>query len=164
MLAGRIVVFLGFAAIIAFLVFLLVTQGSLENRLDCDRGEAVCTFRVRRLAGTSTYRANLADLGPAEVRISMGGRRARPVIAVWIRSRAGDFYFDDYLTRAAADADAEKINRFLRTPSVPRFSLDRHHGALYGMGWILAVGVAILLGWLGYVLFFRWSRIENVRV
>jgi hypothetical protein len=93
-------------------------------------------------------------MGPAEVRVtSAHGKRGLPVIAVWILSREGNSYFDDYPTKAAAQADAERINQFLNTPSSPRFSLVRGHAAIYWTAWALSIGVSMMIGLLGYVLF-----------
>jgi hypothetical protein len=165
MFAAKLFVFLGFVAVMVFLVFILWTQGSLETKLECDRGEGICTFTTRHISGTSKAWEHLSGMGPAEVRVSSSstGRRARPVIAVWVKSREGDSYFDDYPTRAAAGADAEQINRFLNTPSLARFSLIRGHAALYWTAWVLSIGVSLMVGGLGYLLFRRGGRTASTR-
>jgi len=141
----------------AFLIYLLASQSSVECRLECDRGPDVCVMRDRLLTRTRTFDQRLSGISSAEVRVSSGGRRTRPVISLWIRPRSGEraSYFDDYPTRAGAQADADRFNAFLRSPAEPRFSLIRNHAAIYGIAWLLAAVVSALVGFLGYVLFRR---------
>jgi len=141
----------------AFLMYLLAAQNPIECRLECDRGRDVCVMRDRLLTRTRTFEQRLSGISFAEVRVSSGGRRARPVISLWIRPRSGEraAYFDDYPTREGAQADADRFNAFLRSPAEPRFSLVRNHAAIYGTAWLLAALVSALVGFLGYVLFRR---------
>ena len=153
MLVGKLVVFLGFAAVMAFLVVLLTTQNSMETRLDCDRAAGTCTFTQRLLMRTSRTSVSIQGLGPASVRVSSGRRGS--VISVWLATARGDAYFDDYLTRGEAQADADHIDSFLKTPSDPRLTIIRDHRKIYGLAWVLAAVSGAILLFLGWVLFLR---------
>lgn len=154
---ARLLLFVGFAVVLALTIFLLFSQGSLENRLDCDRGTGVCTFRERLLTRVSSSWEHLASMGPAEIRTSPPGRRA-PVITVWVKSREGDSYFDAYATWSAAQKDVDEINGFLGSPSTPHLSLVREHKVLYWTAWSLSLVSVTSLGALAYVLFFRRAK------
>ena len=154
MLAGKLAVFLGFAAVLAFVVVLLATQNSIETRLDCDRAAGTCTITQRELLRTSRFSAPMRGLGPASVRISTGGRKG-VVISVWLAMPNGSGYFDDYVTRAQARSDADAINRFLGTTSDPRLTIVRNHRAMYALAWALSAFAAAMVAVLGWVLFVR---------
>ena len=154
MLAAKLFVFLGFAAVMAFLIVLLATQNSIETRLDCDRAAGTCTFTQRRLLRTSQFSLPIEGLGPASTRVSTGGRKG-VVISVWLATPTGNAYFDDYLTQVEARSDAEHINRFLRTPSDPRLRILRSHRKIYSLAWLFAAVATGMIGVLGWVLFFR---------
>jgi hypothetical protein len=153
MLVGKLVVFLGFAAVMAFLVIMLAAQNSLETRLDCDRAAGLCTFTERHMMRTSRTSLSIQGLGPPSVRVSTGRRSS--VISVWLATPTGDAYFDDYLTRREAQEDADRIDRFLKTPSDLRLTIIRDHRKIYGLAWVLAAVSSALLLFLGWVLFLR---------
>jgi hypothetical protein len=157
MLAGKLVVFLGFVAVMAFVIFLLVTQNSIETRLDCDRAAGTCTFTQRRMLGTSQFPLPIEGLGPASVRVSTGGRKG-VVISVWLATPTGSAYFDDYLTRSDAQWDADRINRFLGATSDPRLRILRNHRTIYSLAWVLVAVASATIVLLGWVLFFRKER------
>ncbi|HKD16856.1 MAG TPA: hypothetical protein VKG23_03225 [Thermoanaerobaculia bacterium] len=154
MLAAKLVIFLGFAAVLAFVIVLLATQNSIETRLDCNRAAGTCTFTQRRMLHTSEFTVPIEGLGPASFRVSTGGRKG-VVISVWLATPKGSAYFDDYLSRGEAQLDADHINRFLGTPSDPRLRILRNHRKIYRLAWVLAAAASAMIGVLGWVLFFR---------
>ena len=154
MLAGKLVIFLGFVAVMVFVIVLLTTQNSIETRLDCDRVAGTCTFTQRRMLRTSEFSLPIVGLGPASVRVSTGGRKG-VVISVWLATLTGNAYFDEYLSRGEAQWDADRINRFLGATSDPRLRILRNHRTIYSLAWVLVAVASATIVLLGWVLFFR---------
>jgi hypothetical protein len=156
MSAARIVVVLGFAVALALLVGLLLFDAPLEYGLDCNRFSGVCTFSQRLLIRSKTGQAKIGSLRQAEVRV-VPARRGSPRIMIWVSSNGAgpDWFFADYSSRAEAEADTHKINRFLQNPSDGRLLVTRSVRGVYWLAWILIPIVAALIVAIAALLFSR---------
>jgi len=157
MSGARVAVVVGFAVVLALLVGLLLFDAPLEYGLDCNRFSGSCTFTQRLLIRSKTGQAEIGTLRRAEVRESRG-RRGSPRIMVWVTSTGPDWFFADYSSRAEAEAEARKINQFLRDPTDGRLVLTRSVRGIYVLAWVLVPLVAALIVALATTLFSRKSR------
>jgi hypothetical protein len=149
----KVLLLLGFAAVLAFVVGLLTFDAPFEYSLDCNRFSGLCVFTQRLLVSSRTGSVPIASLERTEVRVT-AGRRGAPRIMVWIKGRDGaaDAFFADYATRAEAEEAAAKIDVFLRDPSDGRLILTRSVRGMYWLAWALVPLVAGLVVALAAVL------------
>ncbi len=151
---ARLVVLLGFAAVLTVVTALLLFDAPFEYALDCNRLSGRCVFTQRLLVRSKVGWAPMAALGRAEVRV-VPARRGAPRILVWVQSRSGsgDSFFADYSRRGEADQAAERINAFLGDPSAGRLVLTRSVRGMYWLAWALVPIDAALVVALAAVLF-----------
>jgi len=149
----KVLLLLGFAGVLAFVIGLLAFDAPFEYGLDCNRFSGRCLFTQRLLVSSRTGSAPIASLERAEVRVAAGPRGA-PRIMVWIKGRGGaaDAFVADYAKRAEADEAAGKIDAFLRDPSDGRLILTRSVRGMYWLAWALVPLVAGLVVALAAVL------------
>jgi len=150
---ARLVVFIGFAALLALGVVLVLFDAPLEYGLDCNRFSGRCTFTQNLILRTRVGWAPIASLERAEVRVSPGRRRGSPY-RVWVKSTSPgrDYFLADYLLREEAEAAARTINTFLRDPSDGRLVLTHSVRSTYWVAWSLIPAVAALIVALAAVL------------
>jgi hypothetical protein len=155
----KVVLLLGFAAVLAFVIGLLTFDAPFEYSLDCNRFSGSCLFTQRLLVSSRTGSVPIASLEGAQVRVA-AARRGAPRIMVWVKGRGGtaDAFFADYGSRAEADEAAGKIDAFLRDPSDGRLILTRSVRGMYWLAWALVPLVAGLVVALAAVLLRKPKR------
>lgn len=146
----RILLLLGFAAVLLAVTALLVTDARLATALACDKASGLCDFTQEQLTTTWQERLPVASIDRAEVR-TVRGRGGSP--QVWLVTRGGDYFFADYTFRPSAESVAQQINDFLRNPS-PNASLDVTDDGrtMYWLAWALVPICVALIVVLGVVL------------
>jgi hypothetical protein len=147
----RIILLLGFGAVLLALVALLVSEERLEATLACDRASGYCALTQRELTRTWNDPIPIAAIDRAEVRV---GRRRGGSPQVWVVTRAGDYYFASYNFRSNADRVADQINAFLGDPSADaHLALSDDERVLYWLAWAFVPLIAGVLVVLARVLF-----------
>ena len=147
----RIILLLGFVAVLLAVVALLITDARLGAALACDRASGVCSLTQQQLLRTWTDRIPIEAMDRAEVRVPRG-RGGSP--RVWVVTTGGDYFFADYVLRSDADNAVQQINAFLgnRAPDA-RLALTDDGRAGYWFAWALVPVIVVLLVILGRVLF-----------
>ena len=146
----RIVLLLGFGAVLLATVALLVTDARLGAALACDRASGACALTQQELTRTWNNRIPIAAIDRAEVRVRRG-RGGSP--QVWVVTRSGDYYFTDYALRSTADQVARQINDFLSDPAAnARLSLSDDGRVAYWIAWAFVPVIVALLVVLARVL------------
>jgi hypothetical protein len=141
---AKIVFLLVFAAVLLSVVGFVLFDAPLEYGLDCNRFSGVCTFTQRLMTRSRAGQARIDSLERAEVRVAPHSRgRAR--ITVWVVSRDADRFLAVYGSRGEAEADARRINAFLRDSSDGRLVLTRSVRSTYWVAWALIPVVAAIL-------------------
>jgi hypothetical protein len=147
----RIILLLGFGAVLLAAVALLISDARLGAALACERASGVCTLTQQELLRTWTDRIPLAAMDRAEVRVPRG-RGGSP--QVWVVTAGGDYFFSDYVPRSNADKAAQQVNAFLGNQSAgTRLILAEDARAGYWLAWALIPVIVVLLVILGRVLF-----------
>ena len=141
---GKIVLLLVFAAVLLSVVGFVLFDAPLEYGLDCNRFSGVCTFTQRLMTRSRAAQARIDSLERAEVRVAPLGR-SRTRVMVWVVSRDGSRFFAVYGSRGEAEADARRINAFLRDPSDGRLVLARSVRSTYWIAWALVPLVAAIV-------------------
>src|SRR5271163_3381840 len=103
----RVILLLGFVAVLVAIVALLLTNARLGSQLACDRQSQVCSLTQEQLTKTWNNRLPISAIDRAEVRVPKG-RGGSP--QVWVVTAGGDYYFADYVLRQNADRVAQQIN------------------------------------------------------
>ena len=157
---AKVVILVGFTGVLISLAGLLFFDTPLEYRLDCERPAGLCAFTQRLVSKTRTGSAPIDSLRQAEIRVSTP-RRGSPRISVWIVGLGGPFFVADYTSREQAGTDAGRIDRFLHDGSVSTLSVRRNGEKTYFLAWGSIAACAVLIGWLGFVLFSRERRLRR---
>ncbi len=141
----RIIVLLGFVAVMLAMVAVLLTDARLGSALACDRPGGICSLTQRELTRTWNESIPIAAIDRAEVRVRVRpGRGGSP--QVWIVTSAGDYFFADYVLRTKADDVARRINDFLSDTSADaRLFLSSDERVLYWVAWAFVPVIALLL-------------------
>jgi hypothetical protein len=149
----RIIILLGFVAVMLAMVALLLTDARLGSALACDRPGGNCSLTQRELTRTWNESIPIGAIDRAEVRVRPG-RGGSP--QVWIVTSAGDYFFADYVLRTKADDAARRINDFLSNTSADaRLFLSNDERALYWVAWAFVPVIVLLLIVLARALFGR---------
>lgn len=139
----RIIVLLGFVAVLLATLALLLTDARLGAALACDRASGVCALTQQELTRSWNDRIPIAAMDRAEVRVRRG-RGGWP--QVFIVTRGGDYFFADYVLRSRAYQVAQQINAFPGNASADaRLFLNDDERGAYWVAWAIVPVIAALL-------------------
>jgi hypothetical protein len=149
---ARVIVGLGFTAIFIFVVWLTAFDLPIESRVECNRENDACVITQRLLTGQRTGVVRLSSLWGAEVRVA-NARRGSPRTMLYLVSAKDAYYVADYRSsqREEAQADADRLNRFLRNDDA-EVAIVRNDRWMYAFIWVLLAGCTAILGALWWVL------------